>query len=204
MTVCEQVHPTLVVDDVRAAADFYTTKLGFTLGFLWGDPATTAGVNLGSVQLMLTRGTPQAEGFSVYFVVEDVDKLHELQRGQSAPILAPPEDKPWGMRQYAVHDPNGHLLIFGEHRPATTPKLEIERVDVPVRLERRLAAVLTDVAASKGMTVGNCLEEILLHSFDGPASAHTRATLEHIQALKKKHGLDYDVHASHRFVEKTP
>ena len=36
---------------------------------------------------------------------------------------------------------------------------------------------------------------------DGVASPHTRATLRHIQELKKKHGIDYDSHASYRFVE---
>ena len=33
---CEQHHPTLAVSDVLAAADFYTKKLGFSLGFTWG------------------------------------------------------------------------------------------------------------------------------------------------------------------------
>jgi hypothetical protein len=34
------------------------------------------------------------------------------------------------------------------------------------------------------------------------ASPHTRSQLQHIQQLKKKHGIDYDSHASYRFVEK--
>jgi len=45
---CEQHHASLSVSDVRAAADFYTTRLGFRLGFTWGDPPTIAGVDLGS------------------------------------------------------------------------------------------------------------------------------------------------------------
>ena len=57
------------------------------------------------------------------------------------------------------------------------------------------------------MSVGACLEETLLHSFeklaDGSApSPHTDRTLDLIQTLKAKHGLDYDTHASYRFVEK--
>lgn len=84
--------------------------------------------------------------------------------------------------------------------------MEIERVDVPVRLEKRLAAVLEDLAAFKRMTVSRCLEETLLHTFepvgDGVASPHTRADLRRIQELKKTHGLDYDAHASYRFVER--
>jgi hypothetical protein len=56
------------------------------------------------------------------------------------------------------------------------------------------------------MTLSSCLEETLLHTFeplgDGVASPHTKSHLRHIQELKKKHGIDYDCHASYRFVEK--
>lgn len=55
------------------------------------------------------------------------------------------------------------------------------------------------------MSLGSCLEEILLHTNepfgDGVASPHTEADLRYIQELKKKHGIDYDSHASYRFVE---
>ena len=82
----------------------------------------------------------------------------------------------------------------------------IERVEVPVRLEKRLAALLSDVAQHKGMTVDSCLEEILLHTNeplgDGVASPHTRRTLRYVQELKRNHGIDYDSHASYRFVER--
>jgi hypothetical protein len=78
-------------------------------------------------------------------------------------------------------------------------------VDVPVRLEKRLAALLEDLAKRKGMSVSSALEETLLHSFEplgeGVASPHTPSDLRHIEELKRKHGIDYDCHASYRFVE---
>jgi hypothetical protein len=81
-------------------------------------------------------------------------------------------------------------------------------VDVPVRLEKRLAAALADLAKRKHMTIASCLEETLLHTFeplgDGVASPHTKGELRYIQELKKKHGIDYDSHASYRFVERKP
>jgi hypothetical protein len=62
------------------------------------------------------------------------------------------------------------------------------------------------LADFKHMTVTGCLEETLLHTFeplgDGVASLHTKSDLRHIQELKKKHGIDYDSHASYRFVER--
>ena len=74
-----------------------------------------------------------------------------------------------------------------------------------MRLEKRLAALLHDLAEHKRMSLSSCLEEILLHTCeplgDGVASPHTKTTLSHIQELKKKHGIDYDCHASYRFSE---
>ena len=74
-------------------------------------------------------------------------------------------------------------------------------------IEKRLAALLEDLARHKQMSVGETLEEMLLHSFEklpegGVASPHTDHTLKHIQQLKQKYGIDYDCHASYRFVEK--
>ena len=89
--------------------------------------------------------------------------------------------------------------------PDREPALPIERVDVPVRLEKRLAALLADLAERKGMTVGECLEETLLHTFEpfggGVASPHTRTQHRYIRQLKREHGIDYDAHACYRFVE---
>ena len=83
---------------------------------------------------------------------------------------------------------------------STGPPIKIERVDAPVRPEKRLAALRLDLAKHKPMTVNSCLEEMLLHTNEG-VEPHTQTTLRHIQELKKKHGIDYDAHGSYRFVE---
>jgi catechol 2,3-dioxygenase-like lactoylglutathione lyase family enzyme len=203
---CERVHPALQVTDIPAAVDFYTGNLGFTLGFTWGDPPTVAGVNLGDVQLFLSKGTPNPEGFSIDFVVGDADELYEYQRANGIEIECPPEDRPYGLRDYRVRDLHGYHLCFGHYIYTVGERIEIDRVDVPVRLEKRLAALLRDLAEYKRMSLTSCLEEILLHTCephgDGVASPHTKRQLRYIQELKKKHGIDYDCHASYRFAEK--
>jgi catechol 2,3-dioxygenase-like lactoylglutathione lyase family enzyme len=203
---CEQHHAKLCVTDVRTAVDFYTKKLGFSEGFLWGDPPVMAGVNLGQVQTFLEQGTPNPEGCSVYFVIGNADELYEFQRVTGVDIVETPADRPWGLRDYTIRDLHGYSLTFGHRIYNSGPALEIERVDVPIRLEKRLAAVLRDLADHKHMTVTGCLEETLLHTFeplgDGVASPHTKSDLRHIQELKRKHGIDYDAHASYRFVER--
>ncbi len=62
---CEKQHPALRVSNIPAAVDFYIKKLGFRLGFTWGEPPEMAGVNLGDVQLFLEQGTPSPEGCPV-------------------------------------------------------------------------------------------------------------------------------------------
>lgn len=198
---CDQIHAGLAVSDIPAAIEFYISRLGFEKGFTWGDPPTFAGVNLGKVQIFLQKGTPDPKGCCVYFLVGDADALYEFHRAQGVEVAQEIGDREYGIRDYVVRDLNGYYLSFGHHLLNAGPPIEIERVDMPVRLEKRLAALLRDLANHKRMTVSSCLEEMLLHTNDG-AGPHTRTTLHYIQELKKKHGIDYDSHASYRFVER--
>lgn len=203
---CDQQHPVLMVPDILTAVDFYTTKLAFTLGFTWGNPPTYAGVNLDRVQLFLNKGTPTPGGCEVYFRIGAADELYEFQRARGVEILGPPGDRPYGLRDYTVRDLYGYRLTFGQQIYNDGPPIEIERVNVPLRLERRLAAVLLELAEYKRMSLSSCVEETLLHTFtpfgEGVASPHTKAELRQIQRLMAKHGIDYDSHGSYRFVEK--
>jgi hypothetical protein len=163
-------------------------------------------VNLGKVQMFLERGTPNPAGCSVYFVVGDADELHEFHRAGGVEVVVPLGDRLYGLRDYRVRDLHGYELNFGHYIYTVGDPLPIERVDVPVRLEKRLAALLEDLARHKRMSLSSCLEEILLHTNeplgDGVASPHTARQLRYIQELKVKHGIDYDSHGSYRFVER--
>src|SRR6185312_11720156 len=139
---CEIHHASLYATDVRAAVAFYTEKLGFRLGFTVGDPPTMAGVNLGHVQVFLEQGTPGPQGCSMYFVVDDADALYEFHRAAGVEVVAPLADRAYGLRDYAVRDLHGYRLSFGHHLLGAGAPLKIQRVDVPVRLEKRLAALL--------------------------------------------------------------
>lgn len=202
---CDRSHAALAVPDLRAAIEFYTGKLGFRLSFTWGDPPTFAGLTLGEAEMFLQQGKAAPEGCSVFFVVGDADELFAFHSGNGVDVAEAIDDRPWGLRDYAVRDLNGYHLVFGHHLMSAGPREKIERVDVPVRLEKRLAALLADLAEHKRMSVSSCLEEILLHTNeplgDGVASPHTKRQLAYIQELKRKHGIDYDSHASYRWEE---
>src|SRR5881296_1486016 len=77
----------------------------------------------------------------------------------------------------------------------------VERVQTGVRLEKRLLKVLKGLAEYHDMTLGDLLEGIVLHAFDGrhPFSAETR---QRITDLKRIYKLDLDSSASHRLMEK--
>ena len=165
-----------------------------------GRSADVCGSDAGKVQLFLRKGTPEPKGCQVYFHVGDADELYAFQRAQGVEVATPIGDREYGIRDYGVRDLHGYELTFGHPLYNQGPAIKIERVDVPVRLEKRLAGLLVDLAAHKRMTVNSCLEEMLLHTNEG-VGPHTKTTLRHIQELKKQHGIDYDSHASYRFVE---
>jgi hypothetical protein len=84
--------------------------------------------------------------------------------------------------------------------PESTERLSVTRVQTGVRLEARLLNVLKALAALKNMSLGDLLEGIVLHAFDGePAFGDT--TLGQIRDLKKVYGLELSARDSHRLVE---
>jgi len=79
--------------------------------------------------------------------------------------------------------------------------LEILRIQTGVRIERRLLKVLKALAEYKNMSLGDLLEGVVLHAFDGrlPFSA---STLRKISELKDVYDLDLDAGASHLLKER--
>ena len=76
----------------------------------------------------------------------------------------------------------------------------MERVQTGVRMEKRLLKVLKAFAEYRDLTLGDLLEGIVLHAFDGkcPFSEESR---RRIKELKSFYGLDLDSSASHHLKE---
>src|SRR5207253_2311162 len=65
---CDKTFAGLAVSDVSAAVEFYTTQLGFKVGFTWGGPPPTfAGVNLGKWRCSCGKGRPIRRGAACTF-----------------------------------------------------------------------------------------------------------------------------------------
>jgi hypothetical protein len=85
-------------------------------------------------------------------------------------------------------------------RMTKNQNLLVERVQTGVRMEKRLLKVLKAFAEYHDMTLGDLLEGIVLHAFDGKIP-FSPASLERIQELKKFYELELDSGASHRLKE---
>ena len=80
-------------------------------------------------------------------------------------------------------------------------KIAVERIQTGVRMEKRLVKVLKGLAEYHDMSLGDLLEGIVLHAFEGK-SPFKRESLQKILELKQVYGLDLDATASHRLVER--
>ncbi len=76
----------------------------------------------------------------------------------------------------------------------------IERVQTGVRLEKRLVKVLKGLAEYHDLSLGDLLEGIVLHAFDGQAP-FSGASLEVIADLKRVYGLQLDHRDAHLLTE---
>jgi hypothetical protein len=77
----------------------------------------------------------------------------------------------------------------------------IERVQTGVRMEKRLVKVLKALAELFDLSLGDLLEGIVLHAFEGRAPFSAESLLR-IAELKRIYGLDLDARASHRLIER--
>ncbi len=76
----------------------------------------------------------------------------------------------------------------------------VERVQTGVRMEKRILKVLKGFAEYHDLTLGDLLEGIVLHAFDGK-TPFSEDSLRRIKDLKKFYGLDLDANASHKLKE---
>jgi uncharacterized glyoxalase superfamily protein PhnB len=109
----ESLAPVLQVNDVSAALAYYRDTLGFAVDFTWQEPATYAGLTLGAVCLHLAKGEPRSPAVVCFFCT-GLDSLFQQFMTCGARIERPISVEPYGMREFAVTDLDGHRLIFGE------------------------------------------------------------------------------------------
>ncbi len=111
-----QAVPWLACADLRAALDFFETRLGFVKEWTWGEPARDGGVQRDGVRLYLVQKAVAPHvgvaGLEISILVRDVAALYAEHQARGAPITQSLRDEPWGAREYHVAEPNGYVLRF--------------------------------------------------------------------------------------------
>ena len=114
------VQPVLPVRDVASSAAYFRDVLGFDIDFLNGDPPLHGRIMKGDgtygqpIYIHLTAADPEALGSCVLriHVGRDLDGLYEAYRSRGVAFVFTPVTQPWGLREFAVREPNGHVLTY--------------------------------------------------------------------------------------------
>jgi uncharacterized glyoxalase superfamily protein PhnB len=114
----------LFVADIRASCDFYAEKLGFTVGFVYGDPPFYGQVTRDHARLNLrVVGGPVFAGdirerehlLSASLTVASKDEIKQLfltYQAAGVRFHQTLKKEPWGSRTFIVQDPDGNLILF--------------------------------------------------------------------------------------------
>ena len=114
----------LYVRDLKASTDFFTTKLGFAIDFIYGDPPFYAQVSRDNARLALRHmDEPVFAGhireredlLSASITLARADEINELYRTYQqvdVPIAQPLRTEPWQAQTFIIKDPDGNLILF--------------------------------------------------------------------------------------------
>ena len=113
----QAITPRVPVESIEDALAFYRDQLGFDLGWTWGTPPTHANVCRDSISIdLVVAPTGNAGTAMAYVQVQGIDAYYAevTTRGTLVGGLG---DRPYGMRDFEVIDPDGNRLAFGESAP---------------------------------------------------------------------------------------
>ena len=127
------VIPTMRYRDAPKMIDWLCTAFGFEKHFVVpGDGGTIAHAQLTFGNGMIMCGSARDDDWgklvkavpaggpttgAAYVVVRDVDAHYARAKGAGAEIVRPLDDTPYGSREYAARDPEGHVWSFGTYDP---------------------------------------------------------------------------------------
>ena len=123
----KKLTPNLVVANVERSLAFYVDTLGFERGLTVPEdsPLVFASVTSGPIEIFFNDtaaavkeypgfdGKPIGATGTLFIELEGVNALHERLQG-TVKIVMPIETKFYGMREFAIEDPDGYVITFAE------------------------------------------------------------------------------------------
>jgi lactoylglutathione lyase len=124
----QKLTPNLVVPNVEASLNFYCTVLGFQPGITVPDapPYVFGSVASGSVEIFFNDQKTVAEDYpalgakpiggslTLFIEVEGIEDLFQKVQQHGVKITMPMKDQFYGMREFAMQDPDGWIITFAE------------------------------------------------------------------------------------------
>ena len=120
--------PMLLVDDVDEALKWYSEILGANLQYSLPEnpPFEWISILLNDVEIMIAKKESAKKWYShkvsisdspanfiAYIYVEDINGLYVLVK-EKVKIIMEPKNQTYGIREFAVKDPFGFILIFAQ------------------------------------------------------------------------------------------
>ena len=127
MTTFTSVTPNLIVRDIAASTAFYRDVLGFSIKqtvpdaapfvFVWlerdGVPVFLNDPKAVDKDVPGVAARPAGGTATLFFVITGVDAFHASVAPRATFVMAL-KTQWYGMREFAIEDPDGHLLTFAE------------------------------------------------------------------------------------------
>lgn len=127
MITFASITPNLLVRDVAKSTAFYRDVLGFEVSetvpaaepfvFVWLKRNEVSvfvnDINAAAQDYPPAAKFPQGGTAALYFIVSGVDALHEAVATKTN-VVMPLKTQFYGMREFSLTDPDGHLITFAE------------------------------------------------------------------------------------------
>jgi len=126
MTIASAI-PQLRTTNLAESVRFYTTTVGLTLEFQYQDfyAGIRAGRQLFHLKLVDEKDpsiefVDHGEHFHLYLEIDDAAAAAEALKKKGVRLVKDVHETPWGTREFAVKDDQGHTLYFGQRQEENT------------------------------------------------------------------------------------
>jgi predicted enzyme related to lactoylglutathione lyase len=103
--------------DFERSLRFYSESLGLHIYREWGSGSNRGVVFFlggGFLELSGSSHTTANENVGLWLQVRDVDAVGDVLKETRVDVIEPPTDKPWGLRDMQIRDPDGLRIVIVE------------------------------------------------------------------------------------------